>query len=201
MFKSKNPYFTITQFILLFLSLFFLKNSIIELILSLVLFSTTFSQKYKKLAKITLFTALFNTFCGKLTFFCNILLLIDTILWITLNIKKRQILSFINSISGSIKLKKTVIKLIYFPKYYQKNLKTKNTLTNNKSIILTWNQNYKLTVTQLKNLTNTFERRLYFSSCNKSYEYSKKDLVPLIFSILIFIFFVTIGGVKYALFN
>ena len=66
MFKSKNPYFTITQFILLFLSLFFLKNSIIELILSLVLFSTTFSQKYKKLAQITLVTALFNTFCGKL---------------------------------------------------------------------------------------------------------------------------------------
>lgn len=92
MFKSKNPYFTITQFILLFLSLFFLKNSIIELILSLVLFSTTFSQKYKKLAKITLFTALFNTFCGKLTFFCNILLLIDTILWITLNIKKDKYL-------------------------------------------------------------------------------------------------------------
>lgn len=132
MFKSKNPYFTITQFILLFLSLFFLKNSIIELILSLGLFSTTFSQKYKKLAKITLFTALFNTFCGKLTFFCNILLLIDTILWITLNIKKRQILSFINSISGSIKLKKTVIKLIYFPKYYQKNLKTKISLSNGK---------------------------------------------------------------------
>ena len=138
MFKSKNPYFTITQFILLFLSLFFLKNSIIELILSLVLFSTTFSQKYKKLAKITLFTALFNTFCGKLTFFC-------------LNIKKRKILSFINSISGSIKLKTAFIKLIYFPKYYRKNLKTKNTLTNNKSIILTWKQNYKLTVTQLKN--------------------------------------------------
>ena len=193
MFKSKNPYFTITQFILLFLSLFFLKNSIIELILSLVLFSTTFSQKYKKLAKITLFTALFNTFCGKLTFFCNILLLIDTILWITL--------SFINSISGSIKLKTAFMKLIYFPKYYRKNLKTKNTLTNNKSIILTWKQNYKLTVTQLKNLTNTFERRLYFNSCNKSYKYSKKDLVSLIFSILIFIFFVTIGGVKYALFN
>ena len=115
MFKSKNPYFTITQFILLFLSLFFLKNSIIELILSLVLFSTTFSQKYKKLAKITLFTALFNTFCGKLTFFCNILLLIDTILWITLNIKKRQILSFINSISGSIKLKKNCYKTHLFP--------------------------------------------------------------------------------------
>ena len=50
-------------------------------------------------------------------------------------------------------------------------------------------------------LLGHYERRLYFNSCNKSYKYSKKDLVSLIFSILIFIFFVTIGGVKYALFN
>jgi len=207
--KKTNPYVLVIKIILIFISLLCLRNSIFQFIVAIYLFSTGYNKKGYKLAKITLFCTLFNTFCGKLTVLCNILLFIDTFLWITNDITIHDLIEYCDYMVKNKKIKTIIIKVLYFEKYFKKNnrvIKQCNVNYNMPKLKIKakqYRQSFVMTITDLEKVCLEFEKRLYYNNYKnkKIYKVCTKDKITILLLLILFIIVITIGGSTYALFD
>lgn len=207
--KKANPYVLVIKIILIFISLLCLRNSIFQFIVAIYLFSTGYNKKSYKLAKITLFCTLFNTFCGKLTILCNILLFIDTFLWITNDITIHDLIDYCDYMVKNKRIKTIIIKVLYFERYFKKNnrvIKKYNVNCNKPKLkvkVKQYRQAFVMTKKDLEKVCLEFEKRLYYNNYKnkKIYKVCTKDKIAILLLLILFIIVITIGGSTYALFD
>lgn len=207
--KKTNPYVLVIKIILIFISLLCLRNSIFQFIIATYLFSTVYSKKNYKLVKITLFCTLFNTFCGKLTILCNILLFIDAYLWITNDITIHDLIDYCDHIVKNKRIKTIIIKALYFERYFKKNnrviKKYNHNCKNSKPRVKSkqYRKSFVMTKRDLEKVCLEFEKRLYYNNYKnkKIYKVCTKDKLTILLLLILFIIVITIGGSTYALFD
>lgn len=180
-------------FFALFLSIVIsicVSNKYLLYFLSILFLSTSVGKKHLKTAYLSFFCTLFNIFCGKLLFFCKILLLFDTFLWITRDLTKRDYLVIIGNFFNSTSIKKIIITMLYFPKIFKKELDYDDGEVKFFRII---KQAYKRTKEKLRRIYNDFEKRLYFTKKDHfDKTISQYDIVCTCVIILIFFFSISL---------
>ena len=200
-----NPYIILSKLFGSLLCYIFLKNSILQLIIASFLFSTAEEKNHYIFAKITLFCTLFNTFCGKLTIFCNILLFIYTFLWIISKIRFYDLLCYLNYFVKNQKAKQLISTKLCFCKLLIITTKTKK--QNIKEKIIYFFNNYSKLYYMLKEDAKQMEillkrRQFYNLKSNPiSIKTTKVDFISLFLIIALLNIIILIGRSNYALFN
>lgn len=171
------------------LSCIFIKNKILMLILSIIFFSTVFYKKNKKVQILTLFLVVFNSFCGKLTLFCKILLFFDIFLWITRELSKKDLLLLFSDFSDNRFYRKMIIFILIFPRLFLNNYNNFDFYFESKNLICDLKKIFCQSSNDLKRIYIEFEKRLFFTKKVYFHNYINNcDLTIFLVSLFIFCF-------------
>ena len=186
---KRNKYILLFSLGISVLSCVFINNNIFILFLALLFLSTTFRKKRKKIQILALLCAVFNRFCGKLMIFCKILLFFDIFLWITRDLRKKDLLiTFSNSFKSRL-FKKMVIFFLIFPRVFLNNYNKFDYYHVSKNIFSDLKVIFIQSINDLKSINLEFEKRLFF--CKKTFfdnYINYYDISNLVVTLIIFCF-------------
>lgn len=171
------------------LSCVFIHSNVLMILLGLIILFTDLSKKHRKMQILTLLFIVFNIFCGKLIFFCKILLFFDVFLWITRYLSKKDLLIIFSNFSKNGIYKKFVIFILIFPSLFIDNYNKFDYYYVSKSIRSDFSKIFSITLRDFKCILIEFERRLFFNK-NTRFDcyFNNYDFVTIIFSIFMFCF-------------
>lgn len=171
------------------LSCIFISNRIFIVILTLLFLSTVFRKKTKKVQILALLCAVFNNFCGKLMFFCKILLFFDIFLWITRDLKKKDLLITLSVLSKNRFYKKIIIFFMIFPRVFLNNYNKFDYYHVSKNVFSDLKLIFMQSINDLKTINLEFEKRLFFNKKTYFDNYiNYYDISNLVVTIIIFCF-------------
>lgn len=164
---------------ILILSCIFIKNVYLYLIISIIFLIISIEKKNFKLALITLFIGVFNSFCGKLLVFSKILLFFDIFLWKTQFLSEKDCIVVVGDIFDFMWYKKMIIYMFSF--------KNKFVLNSRKYYGL--KDRLLSTHDDILNSFDLFEQRLYFNvTRTRNLSTTSYDIISLAGVLMIFIF-------------
>lgn len=186
---KRNKYVLMFSMGISVLSCVFIKNKYLMLIIAVILFSTALEKKSKKIEILALLLTVFNIFCGKLMFFCKILLFFDIYLWITRYLSKKDLLIIYSNCSKNSVFRKIVLFFIFFPKLYLKNYNRFDYYFKSKNVVSDLKKIFDQTKDDYRSVLIEFQRRLFF---NKKVTFdgyiNTYDIVTFFFTLFIFCF-------------